>query len=244
VREFRLRWRVPAALPKLLPGKAIESVDRRAKYLLLRTTSGTVILHLGMSGSLRLVSTGSPPTKWDHVDVELGNGQSLRFRDPRRFGALLWTDTDPGTHPLLRHLGPEPFDPVFDGRYLYQKTRDRKVASRDLLLNGRIVAGVGNIYANEALFAAGIRPQRPAGRLSQSDCDRLVSTIRETLTRAIQAGGTTLRDFHNADGLPGYFQQKLSVYGRGNEPCGKCGSRLKPIQLGQRSAVYCPKCQT
>jgi len=211
---------------------------------MLRTGAGTVILHLGMSGSLRVVPAKTPPTKWDHVDIELDNHQCLRYRDPRRFGTILWTDGNPAEHPLLKGLGPEPFDEAFSGGYLFQKSRRRRVAIRDLLLNGRIVAGVGNIYANEALFSAGIRPQRQAGRLTRADCDRLVSTVRETLTRAIRAGGTTLRDFRNADGLPGYFQQTLDVYGREGQGCRRCGTALKAIRLGQRSAVYCARCQT
>jgi len=243
VRERRLRWPVPAALGKELPGHSIDAVERRAKYLLLRTRVGTVILHLGMSGSLRVVPCDTPPAKWDHVDIALANGRCLRLRDPRRFGALLWTTADPDAHRLLRSLGPEPLGDAFHGDTLFEATRGRKLAIRDLLLNARVVAGVGNIYANEALFQAGIRPQRPAGRLTRVDCARLAATIRATLERAIQAGGTTLRDFQNADGLPGYFQQTLSVYGREGQACPRCQTPIKRLLLGQRSAFYCPKCQ-
>jgi len=243
VRERRLRWPVPESLVKDLPGHTIDRVERRAKYILLYTAVGTVILHLGMSGSLRVVPCGTPPAAWDHVDLALANGRCLRLRDPRRFGALLWTPTNPASHKLLRHLGPEPLGPEFEGETLYKGAHGRKVAIRDLLLNARIVAGIGNIYANEALFLAGIRPQRPAGRLSRADCDRLAQSIQTTLKRAIQAGGTTLRDFQNADGLPGYFQQTLQVYGRTGETCRQCQTPIKRLVLGQRSAFYCPVCQ-
>ena len=243
VRNKNLRWPVPSSLLQSLPGQIIRSVERRAKYLLLRTDAGTVILHLGMSGSLRVVPCDTSPLKWDHVDIALANGQCLRLRDPRRFGAVLWTTNAPEAHELLRDLGPEPFAREFSGDYLYQASRRRKVAARDFLLMSRVVAGVGNIYANEALFLAGIRPQRPAGRLTRKECGRLVQKIRSTLERAIRAGGTTLRDFQNADGLPGYFQQKLQVYGRKGEPCRRCHSTIRLLKLGQRSAYYCPACQ-
>ena len=244
VREPRLRWRVPRTLARELTGTRIEAVERRAKYLLLRTTVGTAILHLGMSGSLRVIPAATPPAKHDHVDLVLDNGQCLRLRDPRRFGALLWTRGDPMQHVLLRHLGPEPLGRDFHAEHLWAATRRRRVAMRDLLLNARIVSGIGNIYANEALFLAGVRPTRPAGRLNRDECGRLVSSIRQTLERAIRAGGTTLRDFTNADGLPGYFQQTLQVYGRIGEPCRRCQSPIKAAKLGNRSAFYCPKCQS
>jgi len=243
VRERRLRWPIPAALVKSLPGQTIEAVERRAKYILLRTAAGTAILHLGMSGSLRVVPCRTPPAKWDHVDLALDNGQCLRLRDPRRFGSLLWTTRDPMQHPLLRALGPEPLGEAFTADLLYTRSRRRKVAIRDFLLNSNIVAGVGNIYANEALFRAGIRPGRAAGRLKRDECERLVPAIRATLEQAIRAGGTTLRDFQNADGLPGYFQQTLNVYGRTGEPCHRCGTPIRLLRLGQRSAFYCPHCQ-
>lgn len=259
VRDKRLRWPVPAALVKALPGQTIHAVERRAKYLLLRTGpgpdgsapvslalskgAGTVILHLGMSGSVRVVACSTPPAKWDHVDIALTNGQCLRLRDPRRFGSLLWTTADPARHRLLKNLGPEPLSENFDGHYLQHMAHGRKLAARDFLLNSRILSGVGNIYANEALFHAGIRPQRAAGRIPRARFAPLAAAIQQTLQRAIQAGGTTLRDFQNADGLPGYFRQSLFVYGRTGEPCRRCGTAIRGLKLGQRSAFYCPHCQ-
>lgn len=243
VRDRRLRWPIPDALARELPGQTFRSVTRRAKYLLLATDRGTAILHLGMSGSVRVVPCDSPPAKHDHVDIVLGNGRCLRLRDPRRFGALLWTAGDPMRHRLLKNLGPEPLGADFTGDYLYRASRGRRVALRDLLLNGHIVVGVGNIYANEALFAAGLRPQRAAGRTSRAQCASIVAAVRETLRRAIRAGGTTLRDFQNADGLPGYFQQTLQVYDRKGESCLRCGTKIKGLRIGQRSAFYCPHCQ-
>jgi len=244
VREPRLRWRVPRALGNELVGQKIRRIERRAKYLLLGTDTGSVILHLGMSGSLRVVPACTPPARHDHVDLVLDNECCLRLRDPRRFGALLWTRQDPFRHPLLRELGPEPLGVDFHADGLWASTRRRRVAVRDLLLNSRIVAGVGNIYANEALFLAGVRPTRPAGRLRRPECERLVDAIRKTLARAIRAGGTTLQDFSNADGLPGYFQQTLNVYDRDGQPCPRCGTPIKAIRLGSRGAFYCPKCQS
>ena len=243
VRNRQLRWPVPASLVTTLPGLTIRAVERRAKYILLRTDAGTAILHLGMSGSLRVVPCDTPPAKWDHVDIALASGQCLRLRDPRRFGALLWTSRDPAQHKLLQALGPEPLEDRFNDEYLYRISRRRKVALRDFLLNSKNVAGVGNIYANEALFLAGLRPARAAGRLKRGDCTRLVDAIRTTLNQAIRAGGTTLRDFQNADGLPGYFQQTLNVYGRAGQPCQHCGTAIRALRLGQRSAFYCPHCQ-
>jgi formamidopyrimidine-DNA glycosylase len=243
VREPRLRLRVPRALVRELPGQTFRAIERRAKYLLLRTDTHTAILHLGMSGSVRIVPCETPPALHDHVDIVLDDGACLRLRDPRRFGVLLWTKDDPRKHKLLHDLGPEPFEDAFSDEYLHRVTRGRRVAIRDLLLNSRIVAGVGNIYANEALFLAGIRPTRAAGRLKREDCERLVPAVRETLAQAIEAGGTTLRDFMNADGLPGYFQQTLSVYDRAGKPCPRCATPIRGRRLGQRSAYYCPRCQ-
>lgn len=242
VRQPRLRWRVPAALAKLLPGVVVLDLTRRAKYLLMHTPRGTLILHLGMSGSLRVTPAHAPPSVHDHLDIVFEGGTCLRLRDPRRFGSVLWTGA-PDKHALLRHLGPEPLGDGFTADYLYKISRSRRVAIRNLLLNSRLIAGIGNIYANEALFDAGIRPTRAAGRLTRNDCTRLTATVRAVLKRAIDAGGTTLRDFQNADGAPGYFQQTLHVYGRGGEPCPRCGTLVRGIRLGQRSAFYCPKCQ-
>jgi formamidopyrimidine-DNA glycosylase len=243
VREPRLRWRIPKALPRELPGQTIHSVGRRGKYLLLETPAGHVIIHLGMSGSLRLANSASPPDKFDHVDLVLTNGRCLRLRDPRRFGAVLWTHGDPARHKLLRHLGPEPLNREFNGAYLYAVTRRRKRAIRDLLLDGRVVAGIGNIYANEALFEAGLRPARAAGRLTHAQCDRLAQAIKSTLHRALRAGGTTLRDFRNGRGEPGYFQLRLNVYGRTGLPCPVCDRPIQGKRHGQRTMFYCAKCQ-
>jgi formamidopyrimidine-DNA glycosylase len=244
IRQRQLRWPVPATLIKALPGQTIRAVERRAKYILIKTDAGTLLLHLGMSGSLRVLPCHTPPQKADHVDIALANGQCLRLRDPRRFGSLLWTTTDPARHKLLKDLGPEPLGPEFNGDYLFEASRGRKLAVRDFLMNTRVLAGVGNIYANECLFLAGIRPQRAAGRITRARYQRLAETIRQTLEKAIRAGGTTLRDFQNVDGLPGYFQQTLNVYGRENQPCRVCGKPLHTLKLGQRSAFYCPQCQS
>lgn len=242
VREPRLRWRVPAALARELPGQTITSAMRRAKYLLVDTARGTLILHLGMSGSLRVVDCDRPPSAHDHLDIVLEGNRCLRLRDPRRFGSAHWTAA-PSQHPLLRNLGPEPLGTDFTPDYLFRATRSRRIAIRDLLLNARIVAGIGNIYANEALFDAAIRPARAAGRITHAECERLVASLRATLERAIRAGGTTLRDFQNTDGEPGYFQQTLKVYGREKAACLQCGHAVRAVRLGQRRAFYCPECQ-
>jgi formamidopyrimidine-DNA glycosylase len=243
VRDRRLRWPVPATLERQLPGGRITAVGRRAKYLLLDTDHGTALIHLGMSGSLSVVPCDTPPSAYDHVDLVLDDGMCLRLRDPRRFGAVLWTRDEPGQHHLLAELGPEPLGPDFDGAALYARTRGRSRAIRDLLLDSHIVAGIGNIYANEALFRAGIDPRRAAGRISRQRCERLVQALREVLQAAIEAGGSTLRDFRRADGRPGYFQLDLKVYGREGEPCPVCGSPIRRQVHGARSLFYCPKCQ-
>ena len=242
VREPRLRWRVPTALARALPGQRIRALTRRAKYLLLAAETGTVILHLGMSGRLRMTAADDPPQKHDHVDIVLADGRCLRLRDPRRFGAVLWTTRPPAAHALLAALGPEPLDAGFSGEYLYRVTRGRRRAIRDLLLDSHIVAGVGNIYANEALFGAGIRPTRPAGRLTRDDTARLVRAVRATLNRALRAGGTTFRDFA-ANGEPGYFQLALKVYDRDRLPCRACRTPIRLRRLGNRSAWFCASCQ-
>ena len=243
LRHRGLRWPVPAALTRSLPGKKILGVTRRAKYLLIRFAHGTLIVHLGMSGSLRLAACKQPAEKYDHVEIALTNGRCLRLRDPRRFGAVLWTTGDPDQHKLLKDLGPEPLGKDFTGDYLYARSRKRTGAIRDFLMNSHIVAGIGNIYANEALFHAGINPRRGAGRLAREDSARLVRAVRATLRRAIKAGGTTLRDFRNGEGRPGYFQQTLHVYGRAGEPCTACGTPVRGVRIGQRSAFFCPQCQ-
>jgi len=243
VREPRLRWPIPAALARDLPGQPIRSVSRRAKFLLLESPIGHLILHLGMSGSLRVVSYNVPPEKHDHLDVVMEDGRCLRLRDPRRFGAALWTTEDPFEHPLLRNIGPEPLGSAFNAEWLHTLSRGRRVAVKSFLMNSHIVAGVGNIYASEALFIAGIHPMRSAGRISLLRYERLVDAVREVLEDAITAGGTTLRDFVDTDGNPGYFSRKLRVYGRQNEPCDNCGAPIRSRVIGQRSTFYCPRCQ-
>ncbi|MDG4552175.1 MAG: bifunctional DNA-formamidopyrimidine glycosylase/DNA-(apurinic or apyrimidinic site) lyase [Candidatus Contendobacter sp.] len=243
VRQPRLRWPVPEELSTQLPGQTIRRVERRAKYLLLRTDAGTAILHLGMTGRLRLLSADTPLRKHDHADLTLASGRCLRFNDSRRFGALLWTKEPPEQHPLLQALGPEPFDAAFSGAYLRQRGQDRISAAKTFIMDNHVVVGVGNIYANEALFASGINPLRPAGRLTEAECDRLAVAIREILAEAIRQGGTTLRDFIGGDGEPGYFQQSLRVYDRHGLPCAACGRSIQRCRVGQRATYYCPGCQ-
>ena len=242
VRDPRLRWPVPADLGTRLPGQRLDAVDRRAKYLLFRFTRGTLLVHLGMSGSLRVVDAGAPPGPHDHVDIVFGE-RVLRLRDPRRFGSLHWVTGDPATHPLLAHLGPEPLGEQFDAERLHALARRRHVTAKALLMDGRVVVGVGNIYANEALFRAGVRPTRRSDRLTRADCSRLVAAVREVLAAAIAHGGTTLRDFVREDGEPGYFRIELMAYGRGGEPCPHCATAMKAVRVGQRATVYCPRCQ-
>jgi formamidopyrimidine-DNA glycosylase len=242
IRNARLRWPIPEDMP--LPGQAVLALERRAKYLLLRCGKGTLILHLGMSGSLRILPVDTPAEKHDHFELILDNGKLMRLRDPRRFGAVLWCEGDAHTHPLLSGLGPEPLESGgFDARYLYQTTRRRNVAIKQFIMDNHVVVGVGNIYASEALFSAGIKPQLKAGALSLARCTKLVAAIRATLSDAIIAGGSTLRDFVNASGNPGYFQQQLQVYGRAGEPCRRCAAPIKQIKQGQRSSFYCECCQ-
>ena len=243
IRNASLRWPIPKNLPKLLRGQTILSLKRRAKYLLMDCGSGTLILHLGMSGSLRILPADTPAEKHDHFDLLLSDGTLMRLRDPRRFGAVLWHVGDVGTHPLLASLGPEPLEEEFDARHLHQATRGRSVSIKQCIMDSHVVVGVGNIYANEALFRAGIKPQLAAGKLSLPRCARLVEEIRSTLEEAIIQGGSTLRDFVNSAGQPGYFQQTYWVYGRTGEPCKYCGTPIKQIRQGQRSSFYCPHCQ-
>jgi len=242
VRERRLRWPVPEAIDSVLPGKFIRSLRRRAKYLLFDTDSGTMMLHLGMSGSLRIVHPDEPAGKHDHVDIVVANGKALRFRDPRRFGSLLWT-TEPDSHPLLRDLGPEPLTADFDGNYMWRRARGRRISVKQFVMNAAVVVGVGNIYASEALFLAGIHPKRHADRIALPRMLLLADSIRTVLERAIEAGGTTLRDFHGGDGEPGYFSQQLNVYGRDGLPCFTCNRPITVTVLGQRSTFYCTHCQ-
>jgi len=242
VREPRLRWPVPGNLAQRLQGRTIEAVERRAKYLLFRTNAGALLVHLGMSGSLRVVAPGTEPGRHDHIDIVLAGGICLRFNDPRRFGCFLWLE--PGEqHPLLRDLGPEPLSAEFNGDLLYRRSRGRSGVVKNYIMDGKVVVGVGNIYANEALFLSGIRPDRAAGRISRDRYQLLSDTIKQVLTSAIGQGGTTLRDFVGGDGKPGYFAQQLYVYGRGGAPCKRCGALLREARLGQRSSVYCVTCQ-
>lgn len=243
VRHPHLRWPIPQGLSALLKGKTIRGVRRRAKYLLVEFDHGTLILHLGMSGSLRILPAGTKPEKHDHFDLVLDSGKLMRLRDPRRFGAVLWQAGDAALHPLLADLGCEPLEPEFDADYLYQATRRRSAAIKQVIMDSHVVVGVGNIYANEALFRAGIRPQLAASKLSRPRCTKLVLEIRLTLRAAIELGGSTLRDFTNSAGEPGYFQQHYFVYGRAGETCNKCGTTIRQIRQGQRSSFYCPHCQ-
>lgn len=243
IRQPRLRYPVPARLRQELVGQSITTVSRRAKYLLLGTSSGTVIIHLGMSGSLRLVSAATPAQPHDHVDIVLHNKQCLRLRDPRRFGLVLWTRRDPLQHKLLSGLGPEPLAATFNAEYLQQRAQGRRSAIKSLIMDGHIVVGVGNIYASEALFMAGIHPRRQAGRISLARYVRLVDQIRLVLTNAIAQGGTTLKDFYHGADQPGYFKQSLQVYGRADQPCLQCGGSIRQVILAQRATYYCPHCQ-
>ena len=247
LRRPDLRWPIPPEVVALLPGRRIEAVRRRAKYLLLDTDAGSALLHLGMSGSLRVLPAATPVEAHDHVDILLDKRgrdpvRVLRFNDPRRFGCLLWQP--PGeTHELLRGLGPEPLSGDFDGDYLFARSRGRKAPVKTFLMDQGIVVGVGNIYAAEALFEAGISPLREAGRVSRDRYRSLADAVKRILAHAIERGGTTLRDFISPDGLPGYFELELSAYGRGGEPCPRCGRPLKEASIGQRTTVWCTRCQ-
>jgi formamidopyrimidine-DNA glycosylase len=243
VRQPKLRWPVDQSLNQTLTGLVIQSVSRRAKYLLFSTVSGTVLLHLGMSGSLRIMSTDQAAGKHDHIDFVFTDGTVLRFNDPRRFGSVLWT-TEPSTeHPLLKDLGPEPLLSEFNGELLYALSRNRKIAVKSFIMDSHIVVGVGNIYANEALFMAGISPARQAGKVSLARYQKLVECTRVVLQQAIEQGGTTLRDFVNEAGKPGYFQLQLRVYGRAGLPCVSCNQPLTDIRIANRSTVFCGNCQ-
>lgn len=243
VRQPQLRWPVSAELAQLLPAQKFTAVTRRGKYLLLHCKPGTLMIHLGMSGSLRIVETRNPPSYHDHVDIAFSNGSVLRYTDPRRFGCMLWLSGDPLAHKLLKSLGPEPLGEDFHDDYLWQKSRNRKIPIKAFIMDSKVVVGVGNIYANEALFLAGINPRRAAGRVSRERYHALSVAIRQVLAKAIKAGGTTLRDFTNSDGQPGYFKQSLHVYGRASQPCQQCKTPLKEIRMGGRSTVYCVQCQ-
>lgn len=244
VRQYQLRWPIPRNIKQLLKGATINSVLRRGKYLLLTTDKGTLLVHLGMSGSLRITDPSTLPEKHDHFELVFSSGVCLRLRDPRRFGAVLWTKGDPGQHKLLVNLGPEPLTDDFTTDYLFNKTRKRKQAIKQFIMDSHVVVGVGNIYASEALFLAGIRPGMAAGRVTRARAGLLVDAVKQVLQAAIKQGGTTLRDFTASDGQPGYFKQQLNVYGRGGEPCLRCGTAIRLIRQGQRASYYCPVCQS
>ena len=242
IRQPKLRWPIPQDLIEALPGQRIDSIERRAKYLLVHTGVGSALLHLGMSGSLRALDADTAPGKHDHFDWLLDSGRMLRFTDPRRFGSLLWQPLG-STHELLANLGPEPLSDDFDGDHLWRLSRGRVASVKTFIMDQAIVVGVGNIYAAEALFAAGIHPRRKTGSVSRARYAQLAEAIKRILSYAIQRGGTTLRDFISPDGVPGYFEQELFVYGRAGQPCRNCGTTIRSITLGQRSTFYCPQCQ-
>lgn len=243
IRDTRLRWPVTDKLDEKLCGQIIQSVSRRAKYLLLNTAEGTLFIHLGMSGRLRILTAFQPAEKHDHVDIVFANNIILRFTDPRRFGAILWTSESPMQHPLLSHLGPEPLKDLFNAGYLFQRSRKRQVSIKTFIMNAEIVVGVGNIYASESLFLSGIHPQLIAAKLTKTQAEKLVAAIKLTLKKAIAAGGTTLRDFRDSEGKPGYFAQELWVYARQNQGCKKCGHPIELIRQANRATYFCPQCQ-
>lgn len=243
IRDRRLRWPVERGIEDRLSGQTVTRVARRAKYLLMVTDAGSAIMHLGMSGSLRVVQPDVAVQKHDHYDISLDSGDILRFNDPRRFGCLLWCADDPTTHPLLANLGPEPLTDDFSGQYLHAVSRGRKVPIKQHLMNSQVVAGVGNIYASEALFMAGIHPKRAAGRIASERMEKLTHAIKAVLEKSIRVGGTTLRDYYSGNGQPGYFRQQLQVYERKGQPCRVCQTPVRQIVLGQRSTYYCHRCQ-
>lgn len=243
VRTAKLRLPLTADLADNLVGHRIQAVTRRGKYLLLSFDSDTLLIHLGMTGHLHLAAPGTPPGKHDHFELTLDNNSLLRLHDPRKFGIVLRLTGDPHLHPLLSGLGPEPLEDDFSAAYLDKISRNRRVAVKQLLMNSRLVVGVGNIYANEALFRAGIAPSRAAGKLTASDCERLVASVRTVLEEAIVLGGTTLQDYFNSEGKPGYFRLELKVYGREGKNCLDCGALLHQSRLGGRATCWCPGCQ-
>ena len=243
LRTAKLRLPLAPELREELTGQQIITVDRRGKYLLFRTAGGTLLLHLGMTGHLRLIPSETPAVKYAHFELHLDNGTTLRLIDPRKFGTVLWLTGDPFRHPLLCGLGPEPLSPEFSPDYLYQRSRGRSVAIKIFIMNSRIVAGVGNIYANEALFRAGINPAQATGRLTMAQSERLVTAVQLVLAEAIALGGTTLHDYLDAEGKSGYFRLELKVYNRAGEPCSICATALQSSRLGGRSTCWCPVCQ-
>lgn len=245
IRQAKLRWPITPELTTQMVGQEVTHLSRRGKYIIVHTAKGCLLIHLGMSGSLYFVPAQTPPLYHDHVDFRFaGDDKWLRYTDPRRFGAILWTAQDWQEHELIAHLGPEPLSEAFSGEYLYAKAKGRKVPIKTFIMDSKVVVGAGNIYANEALFMAGILPTRKAGNISKARMTRLVECIKTVLAAAIKQGGTTLKDFVGGDGKPGYFKQELAVYGRADEPCKACGKPLLEIRQAQRSSVYCSKCQT
>jgi formamidopyrimidine-DNA glycosylase len=243
VYDPRLRWPVPRDLRKRLEGRTVNGLSRRSKYLLFGVDEGSLLVHLGMTGSLRLFRQPPERRTHDHIDMVFSDGSLLRYHDPRRFGAMLWAPDPVLSHPLLRNLGPEPFDPAFDADYLWRATRSRSAAVKLALMDNHLVVGVGNIYANESLFRAGIRPTTPANRVSRARLARLVDAVQAVLAEAITKGGSTLRDYVDAGGEPGYFQLDYFVYGREGEACRNCGNTIRHRRLGARASFYCPACQ-
>jgi formamidopyrimidine-DNA glycosylase len=243
VDDRRLRWPVPPSLPRRIAGLRIEALDRRSKYLLFRFGSEALLLHFGMTGTLRAFTSAPARRAHDHVDLLLDSGLTLRYHDPRRFGAMLWLSPPVEAHPLLAGLGPEPFSAEFDTGFLWGATRRRGAAIKLALMDNRLVVGVGNIYANESLFRAGIRPTRPANQLAKVRLERLVREVRATLADAIAKGGSTLRDYVDSRGEPGYFQLDYAVYGREGLPCRVCGATIRQVRLGGRATYFCPRCQ-
>jgi len=243
LRVPKLRWLLDPQLSKLLSGQTVHSVGRRAKYLMVNLDSGCLLIHLGMTGNLRVVPSSTEVAKHDHVDLHFDDGQCLRFTDPRRFGAVIWVPGIADDHPLLSKLGPEPLSDEFFGEYLYRRSRKRKLAIKSFIMDQQVVVGVGNIYASEALFMAGIRPDLEAGRVSLKRYAKLAGEIKKVLLVALDAGGTTISDFRQVDGKPGYFKQQLNVYGRALKPCHVCETPIDSMRLGQRSTYYCRCCQ-
>lgn len=243
IRAPKLRWPIPKNIAKILPGQVVRSIERRAKYLLLRFDTGTLIIHLGMSGRLRILNEDTPPQKHDHVDICFTNGNILRYTDPRRFGCILWTSESPLEHKLLADLGPEPLTTAFTGKHLFTQAKNKKIPVKAFIMDAKVVVGVGNIYASEALFAAKIDPRKPAQQVTAEQYTVLAKDIKRILKESIAQGGTTLKDFYGAEGKPGYFVQKLKVYGRENEPCISCGTAIQSLQIGQRNTFFCTTCQ-
>lgn len=243
IRAPKLRWPIPTNLTQKLPGQTVKSIERRAKYLLIKFATGTLIIHLGMSGRLQTLLKFTPPQKHDHVDIIFSNGSCLRYTDPRRFGCILWTDQEPLEHKLLINLGPEPLEANFTGKYLYAQAQKKSIAAKTFIMDAKVVVGVGNIYANEAMFASMLDPRKPAKQINLEQFTLLVKNIKKILKAAIQQGGTTLKDFLDNSGNPGYFSQKLQVYGRAKQNCFRCSGTIESLQLGQRNTFFCPKCQ-